>query len=115
REKLSSKSWKPAVINFSGITDCYQPVERKLQLTRRCLEVMRDFQNPFTIITKNHLVTRDIDIMKPMSEINGVTVFMSITTLNPKLAEKMEPRTSHPVSRLKAVEELSKAGIPVGV
>ena len=115
RDKLSSKSWRPEVINFSGITDCYQPIERKLELTRRCLQVMQDFRNPFTIITKNHLVTRDIDIFKPMSEINGVCVFISITSLDPKLAAVMEPRTSHPVSRLRAVEELAKNGIPVGV
>lgn len=114
RDKLSSRSWKPEVVNFSGVTDCYQPIERKLEITRKCLEIMRDFRNPFMIITKNHLVTRDIDILKEMAQINGVGVFISVTTLNPKVAEVMEPRTSHPVSRLRAIEELAKAGIPVG-
>ena len=114
RDKLASRSWKPAVVNFSGVTDCYQPIERKLEITRRCLEVMSDFRNPFTIITKNSLVTRDLDILKDMAEINGVGVFISVTTLDPKLAEVMEPRTSHPVSRLRAIETLAKAGIPVG-
>lgn len=114
RDKLASRSWKPAVVNFSGVTDCYQPIERKLMLTRRCLEVMNDFRNPYMIITKNHLVTRDIDLLKSMAEINGVGVFISVTTLNPKVAEVMEPRTSHPVSRLRAIEELARAGIPVG-
>lgn len=115
REKLMSKSWKPEVINFSGVTDCYQPIERKLEITRSCLQVMADLKNPFTIITKNSLVTRDIDILRPMAEISGVAVFISVTTLDPKLATVMEPRTSHPLSRLRAIETLQKAGIPVGV
>jgi DNA repair photolyase len=115
REKLQSKSWKPAVIALSGVTDCYQPIERKLRLTRSCIEVLGEFRNPFSIITKNHLVTRDIDLIKPMAQINGARVLISITTTDPKLAEKMEPRTSYPLSRFKAVEKLASAGIPVGV
>lgn len=115
REKLMSKSWKPEVINFSGVTDCYQPIERKLEITRSCLKVIAEFKNPFSIITKNAMVTRDIDILQSMAEISGVAVFISVTTLDPKLAEVMEPRTSHPVSRLRAIETLRKAGIPVGV
>lgn len=114
REKLSSKSWKPEVVNFSGVTDCYQPIERKLEITRKCLEVMRDFRNPFTIITKNALVTRDLDILKEMAAIHGVGVFISVTTLDPKLAHVMEPRTSVPLTRLKAIETLAKAGVYVG-
>jgi DNA repair photolyase len=114
REKLMSRSWKGELINLSGITDCYQPIERKLKLTRSIIEVLSEFRNPFSIITKNSLVTRDIDLLKPMAEINGVMVMISVTTLDPKLAEKMEPRTSHPIARLKAIEKLSEAGIPVG-
>lgn len=114
REKLASKSWEPQCINVSGVTDCYQPIERKLQITRKCLEVLLDFRNPFSIITKNHLVTRDLDVLQEMAKFKGVGVFISITTLDPKLAEVMEPRTSHPASRLKAIEKLAKAGIPVG-
>ena len=114
REKLLSKSWKPEVINLSGVTDCYQPIERKLKLTRACLEVLTDFRNPFTIITKNSLVLRDLDILKEMSQFNGVKVMISVTTLDSKLATVMEPRTSHPLSRLKTIETLAQAGIPVG-
>lgn len=114
REKLLSKSWSPEVINLSGVTDCYQPIERKLKLTRSCLEVLVEFRNPFSIITKNALVTRDLDLLKEMACFQGVMVLISVTTLDAKLAEKMEPRTSHPLSRLKAIEQLANAGIPVG-
>lgn len=115
REKLASKSWNGDLINLSGITDCYQPVERKLKITRGILEVLSEFKNPFSIITKNALVTRDLDLIAPMAKINGAAVFLSITTLDSKLAEKMEPRTSHPEARLKAITKLREAGIPVGV
>jgi DNA repair photolyase len=114
REKLLSRSWQPESIALSGVTDCYQPVERKLEITRQCLRVLADFRNPFFIITKNHLVTRDLDILKEMAEVNGAGVFISVTTLDPKLAQLMEPRTSHPEARLRAIEELAKAGVPVG-
>jgi DNA repair photolyase len=114
REKLMSRSWEPESITLSGVTDCYQPIERKLEITRQCLRVLADFKNPFCIITKNHLVTRDIDILKEMAEINGAGVFISVTTLDPKLAQLMEPRTSYPDARLRAIEELAKAGVPVG-
>lgn len=114
REKLMSKSWVPQTINISGVTDCYQPVERSLKLTRACLEVLVEFKNPFSIITKNHLVTRDIDLLKQVADIPAVMVLISVTTLDPRLAEKMEPRTSHPAARLRAIEKLAQAGIPVG-
>ncbi len=115
REKLLSKSWKPIPISISGVTDCYQPIERKLKLTRRCIEVLREFQNPFTMITKNHLITRDIDLLSEMAELNAVGAMISVTTLDNDLCSVMEPRTSRPQYRLQAIEELSKAGIPVGV
>lgn len=114
REKLLSKSWKGECITMSGVTDCYQPIERKLEITRQCLKVLNEFQNPFTIITKNHLVTRDIDLLKPMAEINATGVFISVTTLDSKLADVLEPRTSRPEARLNAIEKLAEAGIPVG-
>lgn len=114
REKMLSKSWEPETIAFSGVTDCYQPIERKLEITRNCLKVLAEFRNPFFIITKNHLVTRDIDILKEMAERDAAAVYVSVTTLDPKLAQLMEPRTSHPEARLRAIEELAKAGIPVG-
>ncbi len=115
RKELLSKSWKPEVINISGVTDCYQPIERKLELTRQCLQVLNEFRNPYTIITKNHLVTRDLDLLQSMAERNGVGVFISITSLDSELISKMEPRTSRPAQRLRTIETLAKAGIPVGV
>ena len=114
REKLMSKSWEGEQINLSGITDCYQPIERKFELTRKILEVLKDFNNPTAIITKNALVTRDIDLLAPMAEINCASVFISVTTLDAKLASSLEPRTSVPSARLRAIEQLAKAGIPVG-
>lgn len=114
-ETLNKKLWEPQMVAFSGNTDCYQPVERKLTLTRQCLEVFLNVRNPVGLITKNALVLRDIDILQEMARLNIVHVMLSITTLNPNLARRMEPRTSTPQQRLKAIEELAKAGIMVGV
>ncbi len=115
RRELSAPKWKAQVVVLSGVTDCYQPFERKFQLTRRCLEVLLDFRNPAAIITKSHLVTRDIDILKEMTEYRGIAVNISITTLDHHLARVMEPRASTPDNRLAAVEQLSRAGVPVNV
>ncbi len=115
RKKLMSPSWKPESITMSGITDCYQPIERKLELTRGCLKVLLDFKNPVSMITKNALVTRDIDLLKPLAELNAAFVLVSVTTLDNDLCSVLEPRTSRPAARLRAIEELAKAGIPVGV
>jgi len=113
--EFKKKSYKPDVIVVSGNTDCYQPVERKLGITRRILQVCLNYRNPVSMITKNALVLRDIDILKEMAELNLVAVMLSITTLDKELANKMEPRTSIPERRFKAVEELAKSNIPVGV
>jgi DNA repair photolyase len=115
REELSSRKWKPQVIGISGVTDCYQPVERKLKLTRGCLEVLAEFRNPVAIVTKNNLVTRDIDVLSKLAAVNAVVVFISVTTLDAELRKVMEPRTSPPAARLAAIRALSEAGIPVGV
>jgi DNA repair photolyase len=115
RRELSHPRWKPEVLAMSGITDCYQPAERQFRITRSCLEVLAEFRNPVSIITKNFLVTRDLDLLKELAASDAVHVFVSITTLNPELAAKMEPRASRPAHRLRAVEMLAKAGIPVGV
>jgi len=115
REELSSPKWKPQVIAISGVTDCYQPVERKLKLTRGCLEVLAEFRNPVGIITKNFLVTRDIDVLSELARHNAVKVHISITTLDAELRKVMEPRTSPPAARLEAVRRLAQAGIPVGI
>lgn len=115
REFLGKKSWKPEPITFSGVTDCYQPAEREYRLTRQCLEVALACRQPVSIITKNALVVRDLDLLKPLAAMNLVHVFLSITTLQPELARDMEPRTSIPAARLRAVRMLADAEIPVGV
>jgi DNA repair photolyase len=111
---LSSK-WEALPIMLSGNTDCYQPQERKYQLTRSVLKVMARYRHPVGIITKNGLVTRDIDILKDLASDNLVQVYISITTLNEELRRKMEPRTASGFKRLNTVEQLAKAGIPVGI
>lgn len=115
REKLSSKNWQPHTIFFSGITDPYQPLERKLRITRACLEALNEFGNPAALISKNHLVMRDVDILREMAQRNLVQVNLSVTTLDASLSRAMEPRASRPAMRLKAIETLAKAGIPTGV
>lgn len=99
RQELGSPKWKPEVVAMSGVTDCYQPAERKFELTRRCLEVLAEFRNPVVIITKNFLVTRDIDLLKELSRHDAVAVFISVTTLNVKLQCTLEPRASSPMRR----------------
>ncbi len=115
RAELASPRWQPKVIAMSGVTDCYQPVERRLKLTRGCLEVLADFRNPVAIVTKNNLVTRDIDVLVELARHHATVVFISITTLDTDLRKVMEPRTSPPASRLAAVRQLAEAGIPTGV
>lgn len=114
RQELSSRSWTPQVVALSGNTDCYQPVEKKKQLTRRCLEVFLEYRNPVVIITKNHLVTRDVDLLAELARYDCVGVTISITTLDDKLAAVLEPRASRPARRLAAIETLARAGVPVG-
>ncbi len=114
-EELSSPKWKPQLLMMSGVTDCYQPVERKLEITRKCLEVLAKFRNPVGILTKNRLVTRDIDILSELAKHKAVVVNLSVTTLDVGLQRIMEPRTSTPDARLDAVAQLRAAGIPVGV
>jgi DNA repair photolyase len=115
RRELMSPSWQPKTIAISGVTDPYQPVERKLRITRGCLEVLAEFRNPVGIITKNKLVTRDIDVLSELARFQAVAVFVSITTLDAELVRALEPRTTQPMGRLTAVAELAKAEIPVGV
>jgi len=115
RRELSSPKWKPQMLAMSGVTDCYQPVERRLQITRRCLAVLAEFRNPVGMITKNFLVTRDIDLLQELATHHAAMVHVSINSLERELARKLEPRASSPSQRLAAVEALSKAGIPVGV
>jgi DNA repair photolyase len=115
RTELSSNKWKPQVVAISGVTDPYQPVERKRELTRSCLAVFCEFRNPVAIVTKNYLVTRDLDYLTELAKDHAAAVFLSVTTLDGDLCRNLEPRTSHPSRRLAAIEKLSSAGVPTGV
>jgi DNA repair photolyase len=114
RQEFSKAKWKPQVLALSGVTDCYQPVEKVKQLTRRCLEVCLECRNPVVIITKNYLVTRDIDILSQLARFECVGVTISVTTLDHKLASLLEPRASRPQRRLETIKKLAAAGVPVG-
>jgi DNA repair photolyase len=115
RDWLARRDDSPEWIAFSGVTDCYQPVESRLRLTRQCLEVALEARQPIGIVTKNALVTRDSDLLQEMSRLNLVQVALSVTTLEPALARAMEPQTSVPRARLRALRELADAGIPTQV
>jgi DNA repair photolyase len=115
RRALGARSWTPRVIALSGVTDPYQPIERKLRITRGCLEVLAEFRSPVGVVTKNHLVTRDIDVLSELVKYDAAVVNVSITTLDVELQRVMEPRTSIPALRLAAVRALAEAGIPVRV
>jgi DNA repair photolyase len=113
--ELASPKYRPDVVAMGTNTDPYQPVERELKITRSILKVLSDFNNPVGIVTKGHLITRDIDILADMAKRNLAEVFLSVTTLDKALARDMEPRASAPHRRLDAIRELSAAGIPTGV
>jgi DNA repair photolyase len=115
RRELSSRRWQPHVVGISGVTDPYQPIERRLQLTRRCLQVLAEFRNPVALITKNHLVSRDTDLLGELARWQAAAVFLSITTLDGDLARVLEPRATQPAGRLAALAELTQAGVPCGV
>ena len=115
RQALSSPRWEPQSITISGVTDCYQPAERRFRVTRGCLEVCAEFRNPIAIITKNALVTRDRDVLGELARHACAAVFVSVTSLDAGLAGRLEPRAARPAHRLRAIHELSEAGIPVGV
>jgi DNA repair photolyase len=112
---LLHPDWTAVPISLSGNTDCYQPIERKLEITRKLLKIFAQYRHPLGMITKNSLITRDIDLLKELAQDNLVHVYISITTLDEELRRVMEPRTASALKRLKTVEELSKAGVPVGV
>ncbi|WP_425145739.1 PA0069 family radical SAM protein [Deinococcus sp.] len=115
RRELSKKGWTPQPIAMSGVTDIYQPAERHFRLTRQLLEVLLDFRNPVTLITKNALILRDLDLLSELARLRLVSVALSVTTLREDLRRTMEPRTSTAARRLDAVAKLSAAGVPVGV
>lgn len=115
RKRLMSPRYEPKTISISGVTDPYQPVEKRLALTRRCLEVFAEFRNPVGIVTKNRLVTRDLDVLRELAHHDATVVFISLTTLDVRLNRTLEPRTSLPGQRLRAIETIAEAGVPVGV
>ncbi len=115
RRELSAKSWQPQVLGLSGVTDPYQPVEKRLRLTRGCLEVLAEMRHPVSVITKNHMVSRDVDLLASLARHGAASVAVSVTTLDVDLSRKLEPRASHPQRRLDAVAALSSAEVPVGV
>lgn len=115
RNELAARKWRPEPVMMSGVTDCYQPAERHFRLTRRCLEVLAEFRQPVGIITKNFLVTRDLDLLAELARWQCAVVNVSITTLDAELAGKLEPRAARPEHRLRAVRLLAEAGVPVNV
>lgn len=115
REAFMSPKWQPETVAFSGNTDCYQPAERRFRITRRCLEVFAEFRNPVSMITKNRLVTRDMDMLQQLAKDNLVVVNISVTSLKLEVQQALEPRTSTPAARLQAIRQLTDAGIPTCV
>ncbi len=115
REALSAKGYAPLHLNIGSVTDAYQPVERRLGITRAVIEVLAQARHPFSIITKSSLVERDLDLIAPMAAQHMAAVYVSITTLDGVLARKLEPRAAAPQRRLRTVEALARAGVPVGV
>ena len=115
RKELSAPGYRCSVISLGANTDPYQPAERELCITRSILEVLAEFQHPFTIVTKNAMVERDLDLIAPMAARNLARVFLSVTNLDPELARKLEPRASAPHRRLAAIRRVASAGVPCGV
>lgn len=115
REQFKTRSWRPSPIMLSGNTDCYQPIERKLRITRSLLEVCLKYRHPVGVITKNAMILRDLDILKELASLNLAKVVISLTSLKDKTRSILEPRTSAVGIRLNAIRSLSKAGIPTMV
>jgi DNA repair photolyase len=115
RAALRARSWKGETIVMSGVTDPYQPVERELKITRRCLEVLVAHRQPVALVTKSRLILRDLDLLSELANFGAVRVAVSLTTLDSSLAAKMEPRAASPTARLGAIRALAGAGIPVAV
>ena len=114
-QHLLNKNWNAVPIMLSGNTDCYQPQEKKFEITRSLLKVFANYRHPVGMITKNSLILRDLDLLKDLGSDNLVHVYISITTLNEDLRRVLEPRTASSIKRLKTIEELAKAGVQVGV
>lgn len=115
REALSARGYTPGLLNIGSVTDAYQPAERRLRITRSVIEVLAEARHAFSIITKSSLVERDLDLIAPMAAQGLAAVYVSITTLDTELARKLEPRACSPQRRLRTIEALARAGVPVGV
>lgn len=115
REAFSKPNYKPVTLSLSGVTDPYQPVEKRLRITRGCLEVLAECRHPVVLITKNQLITRDADLLEELARHQATAAYISITSLDAGLAHELEPRASAPRQRLEAIRELASRGVPVGV
>jgi len=115
RKELAAPAWRPEPIVMSGVTDAYQPIESRAQITRQCLEVLGEARQPVSIVTKSRLILRDLDVLTELARHNAVRVAISLTTLDNELAAKMEPRAASPRNRLWVIQRLAAAGVPVGV
>ena len=115
REAFARKSYRPKMLNLGSVTDAYQPVERRLRITRAVVEVLAEHRHAFSVITKSALVERDLDLIAPLAAERLAAVYVSITTLDTSLARVMEPRAASPLRRLRCIETLARAGVPVGV
>lgn len=115
REAFASRNYEPALLNLGSATDAYQPIERKLGITRSVIELLSECRHPFSLVTKSSGVERDLDLIAPMAADRLAAVYVSVTSLDPSLARIMEPRAAAPHRRLRTIEALAKAGVPVGV
>jgi DNA repair photolyase len=115
REAFASRAYRPSPINIGSATDAYQPIERKLRITRSVIEVMSECSHPFSLVSKSSGMERDLDLIAPMAARGLVAVYMSVTSLDAKLSRILEPRAASPSRRLQTIEALAKAGVPVGV
>jgi len=115
REAFAQRSYEPLLLNIGSATDAYQPVERKLRITRSVIEVLAEHRHPFSLLTKSAGVERDLDLITPMAAQRLAAVYVSITTLDPQLARVLEPRAAAPERRLRTIAALAQAGVPVGV
>ena len=114
-EAFAARNYEPLPLNLGSATDAYQPAERRLGITRSLIDVLSEHRHPFSIVTKSSGIERDIDLLRPLARANLVAVYVSIPTLDPALARVMEPRATAPERRLRTIERLAQAGIPVGV
>ena len=115
REAFNKPSWKGELVMFSGVTDCYQAIEKELQLTRQCLEVCLEYRNPVSLISKSALIERDVDLIAELAREAGASLSVSLAWTDAEMARTIEPWAASPQRRLKVIETFAKAGVPVGI